>query len=398
MTVSTRKRGKKWYYSFEIAEIGGKRKRIERVGGNTSKEAERAGRIALTQYENTGELYKPSEISLADFMDYWLENYVKFELSHSSYVSYETEIRLRIKPYLGHYKLSSLKPALIQETINKMITEQKHSINRIQFFKGTLNTALNYAVFPLEYLKNNPCQYVKVSRKFIPDKKDEIKVLSINEWKLILEKYTPDHYVHLPLLIGFYTGLRRGEILSLTWDDINFEENTINVYKTLTNVKQKGQATVWHLGPTKTKSSKRVVKIGDKLSKYLKKYKTQQSKNRMKYGEYYKRYSLGADDMILDYSHDTEELRMVCTKENGKFVSLWDINFINVRIAKLLNNDFTFHMLRHTHATMLREAGVDLKTIQKRLGHSKLATTADIYSHVTEEIEKSAVDIFDSLI
>jgi hypothetical protein len=79
MEGHVRKRGAKWYYSFEAANIDGKRKRIERVGGDTKKEAEAALRNALQQYNNAGLHFEPAEVSLSDYFDYWMDNYVKVE-------------------------------------------------------------------------------------------------------------------------------------------------------------------------------------------------------------------------------------------------------------------------------------------------------------------------------
>ncbi|MFA5528840.1 MAG: N-terminal phage integrase SAM-like domain-containing protein, partial [Peptostreptococcales bacterium] len=118
MTVSARKRGKKWYYSFETASIEGKRKRIERVGGDTKSEALRAGRVALTEYENAGQFFEPKNISVSDYMDYWMKEYAEVNLRHNTHLGYRGIIDNHIKPVLGGYKLNSLTPAILQQFVN----------------------------------------------------------------------------------------------------------------------------------------------------------------------------------------------------------------------------------------------------------------------------------------
>ena len=105
MAGHIRKRGNKWYYSFEASSVDGKRKRIERVGGRTKKEAEAALRKALQEYENAGLHFEPSEISVADYMDYWFKNYVMVNCKYNTQSAYEIIIRNHIKPAFGIYKL-----------------------------------------------------------------------------------------------------------------------------------------------------------------------------------------------------------------------------------------------------------------------------------------------------
>src|SRR5690554_3213150 len=113
MAGHVRKRGDKWYYSFEASSVGGKRKRIERVGGRTKKEAEAALRKALTEYENAGAHFEPSEMSVADYMDYWFKEYVMINCKYGTQQNYKRIIDLHIKPSLGYYKLKSLTPSIL---------------------------------------------------------------------------------------------------------------------------------------------------------------------------------------------------------------------------------------------------------------------------------------------
>lgn len=137
---------------------------------------------------------------------------------------------------------------------------------------------------------------------------------------------------------------------------------------------------VYELGTPKTKSSYRTIDIGDTLIKILKRHKIWQKKNKLEYGQYY------------------TDSNYVCTKENGQLVTIDTIKYISRIVNYELKINFNFHSLRHTHATMLLEAGANPKDIQKRLGHSKISTTLDTYSHVTKRMKNQTVDIMEKII
>lgn len=109
MKILTRKRGTSWEYRFESAKVDGKRKYISKSGFRTQKEALAAGTQALAQYQNGGLTYSPSEISVADYMQMWVEKYVDVNLRHKTKLGYVGIINNHINPSLGYYKLNALK-------------------------------------------------------------------------------------------------------------------------------------------------------------------------------------------------------------------------------------------------------------------------------------------------
>ena len=102
MKGGVRKRGNNWYYYFDLGKVDGKRKKIERKGGRTKKEAEAALRKALQEYENAGLFFEPSEISVADYMDYWLKNYVEMNCKYNTIDGYKRIIENHINLFLVH--------------------------------------------------------------------------------------------------------------------------------------------------------------------------------------------------------------------------------------------------------------------------------------------------------
>jgi len=401
MEGHVRKRGTKWYYSFEASNVDGKRKRIERVGGRTKKEAEAALRVALQEYNNAGLHFEPTEISVSDYLDYWFKNYVKVNCKYNTQSGYEIIIRNHIKPTFGIYKLKSLTPAMLQEFVNsKYLTgiSKNHLTNIITVLSGSLK----YAVHPCKFIKESPMAYVKYPK--YEHSKTEInhKVITNDEFKTIIERFPLGTTYYIPIMIGYYTGCRIGEVMALTWDDIDLDKGTIDIIKIV--YKRKSN---WYFGSTKTESSVRKIKIGKTLIDALRQQRKWQMENRLKYGQHYiQQYE--AEEMngkeslrricSLPLSIKPgvmEQLQMVCTKEDGSMVTPDTFKYASRVIHYSLGILFNFHSLRHTHATTLIENGANIKDVQSRLGHSKIETTLDTYTHATEKMAEQSVDIFE---
>ena len=376
MQGGVRKRGKRWYYYFDVGSVGGKRKKIERVGGDTKAEALKSLREALNEFERAGTVIDESDISVADYFDYWFENYVLINCKYNTQEYYKGIVKNHIKPDLGIYKLKSLNAAKLQEFINSKHING-YSKSSLSNFLGVLSKALKMAVYPYQLIKENPMQYVKLPKieEKRNDKKD-LKIITINNFNKIIERFPEGSSFYIPCQIAFHTGMRAGEVCGLTWNCINLKEKTIKVEKTLVG-KGKG---IWELGTPKTQSSYRTIVIGDTLVNILKKHKKYQIQNKWKYKQYYK------------------DSNFVCTKENGELITTNSLKYLSRIVNYELKINFNFHSLRHTHATMLLEAGANIKDIQERLGHSKLATTMDTYSHVTDKMKHDTVNIFENII
>lgn len=375
MKGSVRKRGEKWYYYFDLGTVNGKRKRIERVGGKTKKEAQEALRKAIYEYENTGVYKEESSISVSDYFDFWYENYAELNCKYNTLVTYKNVINNHIKPVLGNYKLKSLTPTIMQEFINDK--SKNFSKKTVQNIYSVMNNALKMAVVPYEHIKSNPLQYIKIP-KFTGVKNNDLKIITIEQFNQLLNRYPFSSSYHLPLMIGFHTGMRIGEVCALTWDDVDFENKTISINKTM--ILKKG--THYEIGTVKNSGSERKIIIGDSLLKTLKKQKLWQSENKLRYGEFY----------------INEPYNFICTREDGSVVTTNALKNLNKVAKQELDIDFSFHSLRHTHATILLENGANIKDIQVRLGHSKISTTLDIYSHITNKRETTIIDIFESSI
>ena len=409
--VSTRNRNKNkfdkdgkpkkpnWEYRFEAAKIEGKRKHISKSGFRTQKEAEAAGIQAMAEYLNSGQVHKPSDISVADYLDQWLEEYVMMNLKPNSQSAYKGIVNNHIKPAVGHFKLQSLNPSTLQGFVNAQ-KDKGFSKQHVDLILSTFKGALNYAIEPLQLIQSNPMIYVKAPK--IAKKPRKRIILTKEDWMQIIARFPHGHHFHIPLMIGFHTGFRIGEVLGLTWDQIDLKKGTITVSKQ--QIRYKPHKTIkakWCFSPPKSAASNRTVKIGQTLIDALKKEQIRQKQNRLACGEYYIRYQTRhvADEMHeLIPVYDDTDVNLVCVKDDGSWMNTDRFKHCSSEIKNSLGIEFDFHSLRHTHATWLAENGVNPKNLQIRLGHEKIETTLQTYIHDTKAMADMTVDIFERII
>lgn len=375
MRGSLRKRGDTWYYRLELAKINGKRQQVERIGGRTKDEAIAAMNKAINEFESTGTLPVNSSISTADYLEHWYSNYVLIELKLNTQKNYRGMLDKHIIPAIGRYFLKDIKAATLQEFLNQKKGDG-YAKQTLSIMKGIFNKAFSMAVYPYEFIKVDPSQFVKVPKYDQKEWKDkgDLKIISFNDFKKLEQTIPISSSYYLPMMISFQTGLRRAEVCGLQWKDVDFEDDTVTVEQIMI---QDGK--VWQLGTPKTQSSYRTIHVGSTLVNLLKKAKLRQKENKLFYRDLY-------------VSND-----FVCTKENGEPVTPNSVKWSTEKYRKISGVDYNFHSFRHTHATMLLENGAKPKEIQVRLGHSRLATTMDTYAHVTKKMKKETVDIFESI-
>lgn len=388
-----------WEYRFEMAKVDGKRRHASKSGFRTQKEAQEAGTKALAEYLNAGTVHKPNDISVADYMDQWIEQYVKMNLKPNTILAYQGLIKNHIKPSVGHYKLQSLTPSALQDFVNEQ-KKKGFSKQHVDLILSTFKGALNYAIEPLQLIQSNPMIYVKPPKM---EKKPRKRIiLKKDEFPRIIEAFPFGTNYHIPLMIGFHTGMRIGEVLGLTWDDVDLKKGTIIVnrqqirYKPNKNVTQ-----IWCFAPPKSSASKRTIRIGQTLIDTLKKEQLRQKQNRLACGEYYigyKKKHLFDDIYDLQLTHGESDVNLVCVRETGEWMSPETFRRYTRRIKEELKIQFDFHSLRHTHATYLAEAGVNPKNLQARLGHEKIETTLQTYIHDTQAMADETVDIFERIV
>lgn len=400
-----RKRGNTWSYYFDTAKIDGVRQKHEKGGFRTKKEALVARAKAIAEYNNTGRTFTPVEISVADYLDYWLENAIKKNIDHgyayNTYLDYESKVRIHLKPAFGEYKLNAFQyaPDVIQSWVDDMKIKG-FSRSMIKNTLSCLSGALSYAVVPLGYIRANPCQLVKVKKMPVDVKAKEHTeyVCPKEEFSRILERFPVNNHFHLSLLVPYNVGTRIGETFAIDLlEDVDLKKHEIHINNQLVKI-----GSTWFLKPPKYES-RRIVKIGKTLEKELRVAITERKKNKLKYGPYYWKTYVLPDNSILQARADItvpyREIMPLCVKDNGSLLTPESFQYCARIIHHELGNPlFHAHCLRHTHGTVLAEKGVNPKTVMERLGHKNIETTLQTYTFNTIIMQQTAVDVFENAI
>lgn len=421
MQGGTRKKGSSWYYYFDLGKVDGKRKKKEKGGFKTKREAEVALAKAINEYNNAGQVFEPNEITVSDYLDFWLDNYCKMNLKYNTQLAYLNIIELHLKPTLGTYKLKALNGATIQEYANDLKL-RGYSRSHMVGIISTLSGSLNYAVEPLHYIQFNPCNHVKYPKYERTTNKHLRYIIQPEEFQRITERFPSDSPYYIPLMLGYYTGLRISEAFALTWDDVDLDNKTLTVSKQVLKrnfgndvrkaLEKKGKKelkSAWYYETPKTATSNRTIKIGDTLCNALRQAKIAKNTNRLKYGEYFTEHYLKEEldekgnpmqrilPMVRAIPCTLPRADLISVRENGEYSSSDSFKFCSRIIHYELKLAFNFHSLRHTHATTLIENGASVKSVQERLGHTDIQTTLNTYVHNTEQMELDAVEIFEKV-
>ena len=340
------------------------------VYGLTQKEVrEKLTSIAKSIDDNT--YIAPKTITVGDWLELWLKEYVQVSVKPLTFKSYEVVVRVHIKPAIGSIKLQALKAPQIQAFYNSLITDK--SPKTIKNIHGVLHKALDKAI-KIGYITTNPASVCDIPRI----EKKEIKPLNADNISRFIKRLDTEEYKNL-YITTLFTGMREGEVLGLTWDCVDFERGTITVNKQLQKEKIKGGK--YYLAETKT-SKVRVLTPAQYVMSILKEEQIRQKENRLKLGHMW-----------------DNPLNLVFTNTTGRYLA---IVTVYKRFKKMVSEigipQARFHDLRHTYATLALQEGDDIKTVQTALGHSTVSTTLDIYSHTTETMRKESSKRMDNFI
>jgi len=394
--------GKKpnWEYRFECASIGGRRKSISKAGYRTRREAEAAGSIARAEYEGAGTLIRENEISVADYLALWLEQACKMNSKYRTWEHYNDIIYRYIVPALGKYRLASLSPLIIQEFVNSFAAT-KLSASYVTSILGLLRTTLDYAVFPLQYIKGNPCEHVRVPRVIKSKPTHTRNIITQDEFNQIMEMYPRESQWHIPLLLGWYNGMRRNEVFGLLWEDIDFEQKTISITRQyeLSTKDEVSECYTVRLSKPKYESA-RTVSVGDNFIEELKFERERQEKLLTENSDVYITLLIDETKLVQVKKEGFGEfgafgefgtvVHPICINKQGKILFNKSVEAVCMNISRAIGKHISFHCFRHSNSTYLYEAGAPLKAIQTRLGHKNAKTTYGTYTHTTQVMNETA--------
>jgi integrase len=375
-----RPRNGKFHYRYSIINPEtGKRKQKETPGFNSAKEAFQAG-IEIEADLRKGTYIEEKNITFSSYVEDWLEMYEAHGNVKNSTVFLRKINLEKAATYFGGLKLREITKKQYQGMLNDL-KRNKLSYNSINLVHVSAKMLFDSAV-EQEIIKTSPTIGAKLPSfqktvEQLESGSDLPKYLEKKELSAFLEVAkeigTTQEYALFFLLA--YTGIRIGEACALKWKDINKTEKYISITKTL-YVREGVENFV--LNTPKTRSSVREVEISDKVLEVLEaQYAWQRELMMSKRKTYYKAGNfIFVNDLTkpgYPMIHEVPQRRMKDFLETAK-----------------LPKSLTPHSLRHTHASLLAEAGEDLEVIQKRLGHKNDQITRDIYTHVTKKRKKEA--------
>ena len=298
----------------------------------------------------------------------------------------ENEIA-QIERFFGSFLLADLSVGDINKVYSKMRTRHKMSPSAIHKVHAKLRQVMNRAVKE-ELILRNPCNAVDDVKRPKAQERRSLSLEQAMELAQVLKSESRSGNI-VAVWLALATGLRRGEALALTWADIDLQGGRLKISRQYDSNRE-------HRSP-KSQSSIRNISIDEGTVEFLKEWKQMQSE------EFYK-------------GKDVPNAFPVCTNELGEYMDpnifgRWRRSFFadnglgsfkneehftdsrgRKRIRRSGYEGFTFHELRHTQATLLIGSGVDIRTVQDRLGHSSASLTMNIYSHVIEQNDRNAAD------
>ena len=353
-----------------VDQVTGKKAKTS-VTGRTRKEVKQKAKHAQDDFISNGcTVTKIVPVkNYQELAELWLESY-RLTVKPQTFIATKRMLYNHLIPVFGALKLTKLSVSYIQTFINDLSTQLVHygvvhSINR---------RVLQYGV-SLQLLPFNPARDIILPKqpkrenkaiKFIAP--DDLKALLLHMEKLAFKKYRYyfDYVLYSVLLA---TGCRFGEVVALEWSDIDFENGTISINKNYSRLLKL-------IGTPKSKAGVRTISIDKKTVNMLRLYKNRKRQSFLE---------TGARVSSVVFATPTKEYQNMATRQES----------LDRRCAELGITRFTFHAFRHTHASLLLNAGISYKELQYRLGHATLAMTMDIYSHLSVDKEKEAVSYYE---
>ena len=349
--------------------------------GRTVKEVKEK----IQEFESRNMYIKKSDIrkqTFGEYLENWFKNVRVYEVESSTYLRNEQTINYHIKDSsLYNAQMVNIDFELCQSLINKL--SEKYSRSTISKVYVILNMCFNHALTK-GHIGENPMMKVKMPKESsLVTKKKEAKWLSSNDVeKIVLEAervntrefrikgkvgervYGVNAYY---VILIIYTGLRIGELMALTWNDIDLKNKTLSVNKSRAKGKIDGK-TILYIKDPKSESGTRIIPLSDRAIYALQKIK-----------------ECSSSDSDLVVSNTSSESNITRT-----------INRMLFR-AGCETEKCGLHALRHTFGSLLLEKGIDLKTISYLLGHSDITVTANIYLHVTREQAVNSIEVLNKV-
>lgn len=337
-----------WYVQFYYQDWQGKNIKKKKRGFKTKREA------VAWEAEFKGSVDVKMDVTLKEFVKIYFQD-KKGELKERSIKNKQYMMERHIIPYLGQKKMNDITPSDVIKW-QSILREKNYKPTYLRMINNQLVALFTHA-HNIYSLENNPCKKVKKMGKSDANK---LSFWTKEEFDLFMETVDERDRYYVIFMILFWTGCREGELLALTLNDIDFEDNTININKTYFRSEGKDLITT-----PKTEGSVRVITIPEFLKIELQKYVQQ----------------------LYDYPKDERLFPITARALQKKLKN---------QIEKANVKEIRVHDLRHSHVAFLINEGVQPLLIKERLGHKDIKVTMNTYGHLYPNQQKAVADMLDS--
>lgn len=370
MSVKELERNKKYKITVAIGYNGNKRINHYETFYGGKKEAILRENEIKSQLKNNSFVNK-SKITMKELLEEWLK-YSKDIWSPKTYIanSHWCEI---INKSIGHIKLQDINVKILEDFYKELRENTTYSDKTIQHFYTIITTSLKKAII-WGYIVNNPNSFIEKPKV----RKKEIQCYSPEEVEKLLECIKNECLKYQAMIyLAIDSGARRGEIVGLTWNDIDFKKQTLNINKSVQYTKELGifEKT------TKTQTSDRIIYLSNKTIEILKAYQKEQLENKLKIGNKWE-----------------DSKRMFTTIVGGDMHPDTPSQILEKIIKKHNLKRISFHGLRHTSISLQISSGIQAQIISKRAGHSSVSTTHSIYSHFFDNEFKEVASAMNNIL
>lgn len=372
---TTKKGDKRWMIKayLGIDPATNKQVNLQKRGFLTKKEAQLFYNRKIVEVERNG-FQKQRVDTFKEVYELWLETY-KLTVKESSFNRLKLQFKKHVLPVFGENKIKSIKPIELQQYANQKCDEVQEYRLQLSNISRIFEFAIKQGI-----ITANPIKMITIPKKKANLERKKIKYFTKTELKTLLNdaKENEPFKIYAFLYLMANTGCRKGEILGLQWDCINFEDKTIEVRQTLA----RGENRRLYLEEPKTAHSLRTIPIEDETIAILKAWRRIQRETMLQ---------VGINTMSAK--------QLVFSSPLNEFINMDIPNRWMARICKRSNiTVLTPHSLRHTFATLLISEGVNPKTVSELLGHSSVALTLDIYTGVYETEKTSTIKLLAEII
>lgn len=352
-----------WEARITVGTDPGTGKPIRRsVYAATQKEV-RQKMTAIQRQVDNNTYQAPDKTTVAEWLDTWMETFCKTKVKPLTFSSYQVAIRTHIKPALSTLKLQALKGTHVQKMYNDM-TGAGLSPKTVKNTAAILHKALTVAL-KQGFIHSNPCDAAELPAAQCK----EIKPLSDAEIPLFLSAID-NHPMRNAYALCLFCGLREGECLGLSWDQVDFTHKRITIRQQLQKSKERGVG--YYIAQTTKSGKMRQIEPPEIAFQYLRAEKSKQAANRLAAGALWS----NPDNLVF-------------TDELGRHYAIFTFYRHFKEIAAGIGRpDARPHDLRHTAATVAIASGADVKSVQDLLGHATASFTLNVYAHTSDKMRQ----------